>query len=102
MKRWGWGIWCTIILTAFTIAYGFWVKRLEWGEQASFDILGILYLLSNVPNLVAWGLMLVFMALTIWAWVLVIWLRPSADHEWVAPDELGIPIPHADPSDLGN
>ena len=84
MKRWGWGVSCALSLTAFTLGYGIWVKNLQWSEQASFDILGILYLLSNIPTFVAWALLLVFMCLTIWAWLLVVSASRQADREWLS------------------
>jgi hypothetical protein len=82
MRSIGCGTWAAIVLTVFTVGYGIWVQSLAWEEQASFDILGFLYLLSNIPNLIAWALLLVFMCLTIWAWFLVVSERRQAELDW--------------------
>src|SRR5687767_9477322 len=92
MRNWGWGVWVAICLTAFTLVFGIWVNSLKWQEQASFDIIGILYLFTNAPNLIAWAILFFFTALTIWAWILVVTTHRRAELDWPV-DPLTIPPP---------
>ena len=73
MKRLGCAGYVAIVLTATTAVFGLFVQSLAWEPQSSIDIIGILWLLSNVPILAAWTLLFFLFALTIWSW----WLAYS-------------------------
>ena len=71
MRRLGCSTWLAVILTLTTAGYGIWVHSLRWEKQADFDILGFMWVLSNIPVLVAWSLFYLFAGFTIAAWILV-------------------------------
>jgi hypothetical protein len=65
-----------ILLTVMTVPLGAYLPSLKWEEQAFFDILGILWLLTNLPNLFLWGLFLLMLTLTLSCWALAIFHNP--------------------------
>ena len=48
-----------------TLAGTFWALRLNWKPQADFDILGLLWVLSNAPNLAAWAAVLALASIAV-------------------------------------
>ena len=93
MKRLGYAGYIALVLTVLTAVFGLFVQSLEWEPQASFDIIGILWLLSNIPTLAAWLLEFFLMALTIWSWWLALVERssetefaPMSGLEWIPPN----------------
>ena len=49
-----------IILASILAIYAF---RVGWAKQTGFDIIGVLWLMQNLPLLFAWGMVFIFAAL---------------------------------------
>jgi hypothetical protein len=62
-----------LFLTAVTIQGWFLVRRLEWAARESFDIVGLLWLLSNFQPLLAVAGLLVCAGFAAYFWLG--WLR---------------------------
>ncbi len=63
------------IATALAAAMGYLVASMPWAPHASFDILGVLWLLSNIPQLIAWGILVALSWLALYAWLEVLRAR---------------------------
>jgi hypothetical protein len=64
-----------IFLSVSTVFLWREVSELEWEPEAAFDILGFLWLLSNIPNLFACLALLACAALAAVCWLRVIGKR---------------------------
>lgn len=61
-----------IIATALAVTMGIFVLSMPWVPLASFDIIGVLWLLSNIPQIVACGMLLGLSILALYAWIQVL------------------------------
>lgn len=61
-------LWLAVAATLLAGIVGWKVSSLEWQPQAPFDVLGVLWLLSNIPGLVLWGVFAGLAILAIGAW----------------------------------
>ena len=52
-----------IILASVLAIYAL---RVGWAEQTAFDIIGVLWLMQNLPILFAWAMVFIFAALAIY------------------------------------
>jgi hypothetical protein len=50
--------WCAVIVAALALVPGYYAVRLGWAPKVDFDVIGLLWLLQNVPRLTAIGLTL--------------------------------------------
>lgn len=58
-----------LFLTLLTGAFGLWTATLKWEPQAPFDIMGILWALTNLPNLFLWGVFFMLLSMTLCCWI---------------------------------
>lgn len=57
------------------IGMGMLVREMRWAPRASWDALGILWLLTNLAPVTAWALLGLFVALALVAWVRLLGMR---------------------------
>lgn len=51
------------------------VREMRWAPQENWDVLGILWLLTNLAPLTAWALLVLFVGLALFAWVHLLRMR---------------------------
>jgi hypothetical protein len=59
----------SLSLTGLTIGGWFFVRKLEWAPQEPFDIIGFLWILSNLGPLLAVTVLLLCAGLALYCWV---------------------------------
>ncbi len=57
------------LFSVITLITGCTLPFLKWHPQASFDVLGVGWLLTNSPNLFLWVLCLFMAVLALYCWV---------------------------------
>lgn len=65
-RVWTYASW---LFSAIALISGCTLPFLKWHPQASFDVLGVGWLLTNSPNLFLWVLFLSMAALALYCWV---------------------------------
>jgi hypothetical protein len=50
-----------IVCAALSIGSGYYAVNTPWAERIDFDIIGLLWLVNNIPQLLMWGLTLAFL-----------------------------------------
>lgn len=66
-----------LISTLLAATLGWKISSLEWRPWLPFDVLGVLWLLGNLPQLVAWALFLGTVGLALYSIILVLRHRGS-------------------------
>lgn len=61
-------LWLAVAATLLAGVFGWKVRTLQWQPQAPFDVLGVLWILSNIPALMLWGVFAGLVILAIGAW----------------------------------
>ena len=60
--------WLAVVATALAGVVGWWLRSIEWHPQAPFDVLGVLWILMNIPALILWGVFLGLLVLALFSW----------------------------------
>ena len=50
----------SVLFALMAIPPGYYAFTLPWSQRADFDIIGFLWLVQNIPQLMAWGLTIAF------------------------------------------
>lgn len=56
-------------LLALAVVPGYYALTLPWAPQADFDVIGVLFVLQNLPHIVAWFLTAILCVGAIGFWV---------------------------------
>jgi hypothetical protein len=56
------------VLTAFTLLLVYWCIRLPWASRVDFDIIGILWLMQNIPQLMLVSITFLFGLTATYCW----------------------------------
>ena len=56
------------VFTGLTLLLGYWCTRLRWAPRIDFDILGILWLFQNIPQLFLVTITLVAAGAAMYCW----------------------------------
>ncbi|MGH7475981.1 MAG: hypothetical protein ACRELD_06810 [Longimicrobiales bacterium] len=66
-----------VVFLGFAGAMLFRLRAARWAPQADFDVIGMLWVLSNLPLLLAWFLTLCFALLAVYCFLIGLgWVRP--------------------------
>jgi hypothetical protein len=57
------------VFAAAAVGTSFWAWTVPPAQRIDFDITGFLWLISNIPFLLVWGVVLVFAGIAVSCWV---------------------------------
>ncbi len=60
--------WLAVVATLIAAAFGWMLRGVRWHPQADFDVLGVLWVLTNIPALMLWGVFVGLVLLALGAW----------------------------------
>jgi hypothetical protein len=60
--------WLAVVATLIAAGFGWMLRSIEWNPQAPFDVLGVLWILTNIPGVILWGVFLGLLLLALRAW----------------------------------